>query len=712
MTTQAATPGSRPTPGSPLHFAPGTVFAGRFTIIEQVGAGGMGVVYKAIDGTLHQEVALKLLRPDLASLFPYVERFKREVRVARQLSHPNVCRVYDLGECDGVLFLSMEWVRGETLRDLLARAGKLDEGRALEIAEKIARGLHAAHERGVVHRDLKPRNVMIDDGGEVLVMDFGVAAEIGESTLTGPLGVVGTPAYMAPEQQAGGRVDGRADLYALGLVLEEMIGGRTPVPGHARESAERHDTTRGTTLVLSRLLATDPDKRFPTAAAAAEAISRVRASRFPPGVLSGWRRALAAVPAAAWLLVLPLAGLAWWLAGHPGIGGRQFFPSTAEAYFSRGMYYLREEAETLQSIDNAAHMFQRSLDSDSTYAPAWAGLAQAYWMRFERTKDATARDEAQHAGERALALAPSASETRIAQARGLIATGKFPDAVQILLGVVHDDPKNDVAWANLGRASRGQENYKRGLDALHRAIALRPDSFRHHAELGAFLQRSGEYDEAQKEFQRAIELKPDSPTAWINLGASYLHQGEPQKAIGALEQALRYEQRPATYTNLGTAYYFVGDYARAAENYRLAAAADTANATFAGNLGDGLRMQGKAGEAAAAYREAMRRARAVLALTPDDQALRAQLALWCARAGDRAAALSETARITRAQPQDATVLYTNAVVRATLGLDEEALDWLERAARRGLGRADIEHDPDLARLRANPRFRRVLALAG
>ena len=706
-------PDATPRPGSRLHFAPGDVFAGRFTIVEQAGGGGMGVVYKAIDQTLRHEVALKLLRPELAGEFQYVERFKREVRVARQINHPNVCRVYDLGESDGVLFFSMEWVRGETLRDLLARAGKLDEGRALEIAEKIARGLHAAHEHGVVHRDLKPRNVMIDDGGEVLVMDFGVAAEAGQSSLTGPGGYVGTPAYSAPEQRLGGHVDGRADLFSLGLVLAEMITGRTPAVTATGTHSDTHPATRVTAGVLTRLLAEDPGKRPASAAAGAEALARARKELVAIESRGGLRRLWAAVPVPGrWVgAAVAVAGL-WLALGHPGYQGGRIVSPLAHGFFDRGMFYLREEAETLKSIDSAVHMFHRSLDLDSTYAIAQAGLGEAYWMRFERTKDKLARDEAEQAVARALARDAAAPETRIAQARGMIALGKYPEARDVLERLVRDEPRNDVAWASLGRACRGREHYQRGLAALRRAIELRPQSFRHHTELGAFLQRSGEYEEAQKEFRRAIELKPESPTAWINLGASYLHQGEPRQAIDALEEALKYEQRAATYTNLGTAYYFVSDYERAAENYRRAAALDTVNAVFAGNLGDALRMQDQPDAAKAAYREAVRRARAGLELAPQDLALRTQLALWCARAGDRAAALSEAERVTQAQPGEASVLFTNAVIRATLGLDQAALDWLERAARNGLGKAEIENDPDLARFRDDPRFRRILELAG
>ncbi len=158
-----------PRAGRQLEFPTGETFADRYTIIERIGAGGMGVVYKAIDTMLDSQVALKLIQPALAQFPGFIERFRREVRVTRQITHPNICRFHDIGDSDGVLYVSMEWIEGETLRQLLEQTGMLREGRALEIAEKIALALEAAHDKGIVHRDLKPANIMLDRRGNVFV---------------------------------------------------------------------------------------------------------------------------------------------------------------------------------------------------------------------------------------------------------------------------------------------------------------------------------------------------------------------------------------------------------------------------------------------------------------------------------------------------------------------------------------------------------------
>lgn len=207
-------------------FVPGAVLAGRYRIIALLGCGGMGEVYRADDLSLGQQVALKFLPPSLAANPGAVERFRNEVRIARQISHPNVCRVYDIGEADGRLFLSMEYVDGEDLGSLLRRIGRLPSDKALEIARGLCAGLAAAHEKGVLHRDLKPANIMLDGRGHVLLMDFGLAA-ISEEIAPGDARS-GTPAYMAPEQLTGEQVTVRSDIYSLGLVLYELFTGRQP----------------------------------------------------------------------------------------------------------------------------------------------------------------------------------------------------------------------------------------------------------------------------------------------------------------------------------------------------------------------------------------------------------------------------------------------------------------------------------------------------
>jgi serine/threonine protein kinase len=203
-------------------FPPGTILAKRYRIVALLGSGGAGEVYRADDLTLDQPVALKFYPGRLQGEADALARVRREVRLARQIAHPNICRVFDISETEGRAFITMEFVRGEDLHSLLRRIGRLSPDKALQVALQLCSGLTAAHAAGVLHRDLKPANVMLDDRGNVRITDFGLAALAGE--LSHEV-ASGTPGYMAPEQLAGTKVTALSDVYALGLVLHEIFTG-------------------------------------------------------------------------------------------------------------------------------------------------------------------------------------------------------------------------------------------------------------------------------------------------------------------------------------------------------------------------------------------------------------------------------------------------------------------------------------------------------
>jgi serine/threonine-protein kinase len=265
-------------------FATGSMLTERYRIVSLLGRGGMGEVYKAEDLKLKQMVALKFLPAAIATDGATLARFHNEVRITRQISHPNVCRVYDIGEVDGHTFLSMEFIDGEDLSSLLRRIGRLPGDKAVEIARQICAGLAAAHDNGVLHRDLKPANVMIDGRGKARITDFGVAVVAAE--LSGNEAVAGTPGYMAPEQLTGKEVTQRSDIYALGLVLYELFTGKRVFESNSiHDLMKLHDSTIPTTpsihvknidplveKVILRCLEKDPGKRPASAIQVAAAL--------------------------------------------------------------------------------------------------------------------------------------------------------------------------------------------------------------------------------------------------------------------------------------------------------------------------------------------------------------------------------------------------------------------------------------------------------
>jgi len=209
----------------------GTLFADRYEIIEELGRGGMGNVYRVADIKAKEEIALKLIRPEIAADKKTIERFRNELTTARMIRHKNICGMYDLSEEKGTHYITMEYVSGEDLKSFLRRAGHLNFSKAVSIAKQICEGLSEAHGLGIVHRDLKPSNIMIDQEGSARIMDFGIARSTRTKGLTGSGVMIGTPEYMSPEQVEAKGIDARSDIYSLGIILYEMVTGQIPFEG-------------------------------------------------------------------------------------------------------------------------------------------------------------------------------------------------------------------------------------------------------------------------------------------------------------------------------------------------------------------------------------------------------------------------------------------------------------------------------------------------
>ncbi|MBN2409766.1 MAG: protein kinase, partial [Candidatus Aminicenantes bacterium] len=217
---------------SPLpELAPGSIFAERYLIIDTLGKGGMGKVYKALDQEINESVALKLIKPEIAADREAIERFQNEIKIARRITHKNICRMYHLGREKDTFYITMEYIQGENLKKMIKMTRGMSLGAALGIARQICQGLVEAHRLGIVHRDLKPQNSMLDEDGGVRVMDFGIASSVETRGATLPGMMIGTPEYMSPEQIDGNPVDARSDIYSLGIILYEMLTGKTPFTG-------------------------------------------------------------------------------------------------------------------------------------------------------------------------------------------------------------------------------------------------------------------------------------------------------------------------------------------------------------------------------------------------------------------------------------------------------------------------------------------------
>lgn len=372
----------------PTRFAPGDVLEGRYRIIAKLGRGGMGEVYRADDLKIGQEVALKLLPQEVETDPERNQLFLNEVRLGLRVTHPNVCRLFDIVDSDGFHFLSMEYVDGEDLASLLRRIGRLPSDKAVEIAQQLCAGLAAAHDVGVLHRDLKPANVMVDGRGRAKITDFGLAGAT--HGIEGAQARVGTPGYMAPEQLEGGELDERTDIYALGLVLYELFTGRRAFEaGSSAEMLQMQKETTPSSLsshvagmdpaterAILRCLEPDPSRRPASAKAVAAALpggdplaAAIAAGETPsPEMVAAAGDTGALRPAVAWAALAATAVIAAVLVGFLGrhqITGFSPLPKEPAVLVAEATALLAEAGQTDAPTDSAWGFSQNSDFLDS-----------------------------------------------------------------------------------------------------------------------------------------------------------------------------------------------------------------------------------------------------------------------------------------------------------------------------------------------------------
>jgi serine/threonine protein kinase/Tfp pilus assembly protein PilF len=544
-------------PPAGRHLQPDEVIAGRYRLLEPVGRGGMGVVWKAWDQQLGLCVALKVLRPELANDARLNERFRRELVAARQVSHRNAVRIHDIGQDGDLLFLTMDFVDGPSLQALLRRERRLAPERAADIARQLALALEAAHEAGIVHRDLKPGNVLIETSGRACVTDFGLARSSGDSghdlTRTGM--IAGTPAYLSPEQACGASLDGRSDLYALGILLFEMLTGELPFAGHTAAAVQKQrlsgmirdlralcpDVPPRLAEVALRLLERDAARRFQNAREVVEALEDRRLLASP-------------VPRSRWAALLILL---------------MIVPVLALLLTSGSRFFWKAPPQMQPPLPTPEERSTR--------------MAQAQEARL-RGKPEKARQILAELVERS----SQDLEARIELAETYGEEGNLTAAIDHLRQVTEADPDHPRAWLLLAKhAILAGDSQNAADEYLVRALVIqdRLGSQAGQAEvynaLGVAYNDLGELDQAAESYRRAAEIRRrigdqrGLAVSLRNLAAVDSVQGEQERAGKLLTEALEIVQRLGdaagladVSNDLGLLAEERGRYQEAMEHYR------------------------------------------------------------------------------------------------------------------------------------------------
>jgi serine/threonine protein kinase/tetratricopeptide (TPR) repeat protein len=620
---------------SSVELSRGTIFAGRYEVLEQLGSGGMGKVYRVYDRKLEEELALKLIRPEIAANRRNIERFKNELKVARKIAHTHVCRMYDLGEDNGLYYIVMEYVPGEDLKSFIRRSGHLTVSKAVSIARQACQGLAEAHRFGVIHRDLKPSNIMIDREGNARIMDFGIARTFESKEITGLGILIGTPEYMSPEQAQGQKVDQRTDLYALGIMLYEMITGQVPFEDEITLNILRkHEIEQprppkdlnpeipdSLNRLVLKCLEKPTERRYQNAADLLRDLDAIQTTsvKFAKTRAPTERKTLVRRPRpwvwripAVGIILFALAALGYLLFYHPSPSPK-LKEKTAEAK-AAGVAIPRNLIAVLPfevvSLDSRYSNLGKGLADGVRTCLSIAGLSVLSPNSSEKLKASGQRSEEMH----------RAHVEKYLEARGRIEKETMSLTVNLIdsateaivwarlydrkleggLGGIVDEISLDVARQVRQPLEQDQLQavQKRGTSNLDAVIALYAGNEAERKYRDS--EHKEDFAEALRFYQKAMALDPNYCLAYLHLGDLYearfveTNQAADLKAmVQAYQKAYNLDASvPQVHAGLGWAYFHQGQFDLAYASFKRALALDANDAGVNFGAGSFLRSIG------------------------------------------------------------------------------------------------------------------------
>jgi serine/threonine protein kinase/lipoprotein NlpI len=598
----------------------GTLFAGRYEIIEELGKGGMGKVYRVEDVKVKEEVALKLIKSDIASDKRTIERFSNELKMARKIRHKNVCAMYDLGEEKGIYYITMEYVPGEDLKSFIRRAGPLNAAKAIFIAKQVCEGLTEAHRLGVIHRDLKPGNIMIDREGNARIMDFGIARSLKTKGTTGSGVIIGTPEYMSPEQVDQEEVDQRSDIYSLGVILYEMVTGRVPFEGetpllvaikHKNEIPKdpkelNHQIPDDLSRLILRCLEKDRERRYGSAEELWKRLNTIFMIRPTEEVEAKRTNSIAVLPFAD---LSPHGDQEYFCDGLTEelintltkIEELQVASRTSSFQFKGKGHSISEIGRNLK-VQTVLEGSVRKAGNRIRITTQLINVADGYQLwaeKYDRNLEDifSIQDEISQAIVEKLKVRLFLTErqklrkhfTEDLEAYNLYLKGRhfvnkrtgegIRRSIDLFLQAVERDPKYAMAYQGLAEAYTllsyyssfpPKEAFPKGKEAAAQALKIDNTLAEAHAILGVnMIMHDFDWAGGEEELKKALVLNPNHAMAHFWYGWYFLWRGRFDEAVERMKHAQKLEPLSLVINcEIGLAYYFARQYNRSIEQYQ------------------------------------------------------------------------------------------------------------------------------------------------
>jgi serine/threonine protein kinase/Flp pilus assembly protein TadD len=631
-----------------LSLQPGVLFGGRYEILSVLGQGGMGAVYKARDRELDRLIALKIIRPELATDPAILLRFKQELILSRNITHKNVVRIYDLGEADGIRFISMEYVDGEDLRTILRCQGKFSPKEAIAVVEQVCRALDSAHSEGVIHRDLKPQNIMRDKHGRIVVMDFGLARSLGDSGMTQTGAIVGTLEYMSPEQALGATLDQRSDIFSVGLIFYELLTGRAPYEAdtaiaslmkRTREDARAASDVdvsvpKSLSAIVSRCLEREPANRYHSAV---ELLQQLTTWETNPHISAEALSKMIAHPVVRTSrFSLDLPGKSWmWIAGAVLVIVLSIF--AGRTLLNRSGTFSGEMAQGIPSLKQGKYVAilpLKRVGDEKALGYVADGIEEALAAKLFQLKEVHIASS--DAVEKAAAKDPPLSKLARELGVNLVLQGSVQgnsDKFRVTLGL-DDATTGKRVWSQEFSGAPGDvlalEDQIYGNVAS--ALALKPTD-EEQARIGAHpTENVKAYDlylqgrnvlrnshdangirPAVALFEQAIDKDPNFALAYTGLADSSLRMyGETKESVWAQKATLSAQQAerlsnnlPEVHISLGSVYSATGKNTEAVTELKRALELAPNSDEAYRNLGDAYIRSGQSDEAIATFQKAV-----------------------------------------------------------------------------------------------------------